>query len=243
MEFKCSGCDYTSCLKSHVVRHINRKNKCGVNLKVVEINIAIICEICGKKYKTKGNLKKHLKNCKIDDEKDQIIKKLEDKVEELNNKLSSNSGTIITNNITNIQQNIIINVTPYNDPDLDGLEKYYLMALKKLFMSVPTIIEKVHFNTEYPQNHNICISNYRNKLAKVFNGKEWRTMNEDKLIQELLDTYESLLENWAEDDEDRMKYIEKYNDIKNNDNKKIDEIKEEIKNMIYDKRSMIKIKN
>jgi hypothetical protein len=243
MEFECSICGYKSDNKYNVTRHIDKK---CINAYINEINIDITCDKCGKKYKTKGNLKKHLKKCKFyEDEKDKKIKELENKVEELNSKLSSSGNTIITNNIQNIQQqnNMIIQITPYNDPDMEGLEKYYLMALKKVFLSVPTLIEKVHFNREYPQNFNICISNYRTKLAKVFNGEEWRTVDEDKLIEELLNTYESLLEGWAEDDEDRMKYIEKYNDIKDKGNESVKKIKEEIKNMIYDKRGMVKIKS
>lgn len=247
--YKCSGCDFLSDYRSTIVNHINKAKKCSTDLlEVIKLDIKIKCDYCEKELYDKNTKKRHLKTCKKkisqeNEENERKIKDLENKVEELNSKLSSSSGsTIITNNIQQ-QNNVIIQITPYNDPNLEGLEKYYLMALKKLFMSVPTIIEKVHFNTEYPENHNICISNYRNKLAKVFNGKEWRTMDEDKLIEQLMNTYETLLEGWAEDDEERMKYIEKYNDIKNTDNKKIDEIKEEIKNMIYDKRGMVKIKN
>jgi hypothetical protein len=45
--------------------------------------------------------------------------------------------------------------------------------------------------TDLPENHNICIKNFRTKIAKVYNGKEWKTM----------DDYERQLEDWAEDEE------------------------------------------
>ena len=162
-----------------------------------------------------------------------------DSIKVLPNNLNNNTTN---NNTTN---NIIINITPYNDPNLEGVEKYYLMALKKLFLSVPTIIEKIHFNTSIPENHNICITNYRSKVAKVFNGQEWKTMNEDAVITELVNTYETLLEDCAEDDTEKMKYIDRYKQIKRRDGetKVMNDIKDEVKKLIYDKRSMIKLKN
>ena len=112
-------------------------------------------------------------------------------------------------------------------------------------MSVPHIIQQIHFNKELPENHNICITNYRSKLAKVFIGKKWKTMDEDELIDELVNTYENLLEDWADQNPERMKYIEKYKEIKERDGeeKVIKDLKDEVKKLIYDNRNMIKIKN
>lgn len=46
-------------------------------------------------------------------------------------------------------------------------------------MSIPTLIENIHFNKNTPENHNIIIKNNRSKVVKVFNGQEWKTMDED----------------------------------------------------------------
>jgi len=184
-----------------------------------------------------------MKTCnKKDSEVYDRIKKLEDALEKTKSAVTNNTNNI--DNSTNIQtqNNIIINITPYNDPNLDNAEKYYLAALKKMFMSVPYIIEQIHFNTDFPENHNLCIRNYRTKLAKVFNGREWKTMDEDRLIDELIDTYERLLEDWAEDNPKRMQYIEKYKEIKERDGKSkvYKDLKDEVKKLIYDKRDMIR---
>lgn len=90
-----------------------------------------------------------------------------------------------------------------------------------------------------------CITNFRTKLAKVFTGKEWKTMKEDILFDELIKTYEGLLEDWAEDHPERMKYIEQYKQIKERDGESnvMKKVKDEVKMLIYDKRDMIKIKN
>jgi hypothetical protein len=61
MEFSCSGCDYTSFHKHHVVRHI--LSKCETN-NVIEIPIEIKCEYCEREFGTRSSLKRHQKNCK-----------------------------------------------------------------------------------------------------------------------------------------------------------------------------------
>jgi hypothetical protein len=251
--------------KNHFIKKVNiLKEIKYLYIKMVNYN----CPRCGFETDHKSNMKVHIERkiqCKVNkldinikEYQDQILDRTFDKIQqllfennalkkeilELKNQLSPN----IINNVEGHQYNnsvvININLTPYNDPNLDGAEKYYLGAIKKAFKSIPTIIENIHFNKEFPENHNICITNFRTKLAKVFNGKEWKTMNEDALINELVDTYEALLENWAEDDPDRMKYIENYNEIKKRDgeSKVMKQIKDEVKKLIYDKRMMINTK-
>ena len=245
MEFRCSICNYTSDRRQNVERHINRKTKCGDGIShILELPIEISCEFCNKTFTQKRTLARHQQDsCKL-----KLIKENEKLKEQLAAKDTQKPTTIINDNSTTnntVNNNIIINITPYNDPNLEGAERYYKEAIKKIFMSVPTIIERIHFNSDLPENHNICITNYRSKLAKVFNGREWKTMDEDHLIDELVNTYENLLEDWADGDPNKMKYIEKYKEIKERDgaDKVQKDLKDEVKKLIYDKRSIIKIKN
>jgi len=255
-EFNCSLCNYTSDLKSNVERHIKKRTKCGEGIaEIIEIPVEIVCEFCSKTFTTRRSLNKHKKDsCRVKksniEEENRALKEKVEKLEEQIAKKPTNvtiNNDNSTHNTHNTHNNIIINITPYNDPNLEGAEKYYLHAIKRIFLSVPTIIEKIHFNSAFPENHNICITNYRTKLAKVFTGREWKTMEEDQLISELVNTYENLLEDWAEDPEypERMRYIQIYKEIKERDGRlKVEkEIRDEVKKLIYDKRGMIKIKN
>jgi hypothetical protein len=65
-EFACSVCQYTSYIKTDVVRHINRKRSCGEGVKeIIEIPIEITCEYCNKGFSTKAHLTDHIKKyCK-----------------------------------------------------------------------------------------------------------------------------------------------------------------------------------
>jgi L-fucose mutarotase/ribose pyranase (RbsD/FucU family) len=187
------------------------------------------------------------------------MKQFENKITELENKLKlldqtateaitkkdshtpdSTHNTCGTTIVNNNNVNIIV-INSYKDPSLDHLtEKDYKAAIKRIVMSVPEIIRRIHFDSRAPENHNILLTNFRSKHAKVFDGKEWRTIEEDKLIDMLLDDNEYLLEQWGEDHPEQKELIERYKQIKESDKEAvIKEIRKEIKTLIYDKRKMI----
>ncbi len=238
MEFSCSKCNYSSDVRENVVRHIKRKNKCGENPSITRLQLDIKCDHCGKLFTFKSNLQRHLKTCKV---KKNI---LEEEVKSLKEKLLvaealSKKPTSIINNTQ-----ININLAPWNDPLLpDDVERYYRESVKKIFLAVPTLIKYIHFNTEHPENHNICIKNGRSKTAKVYNGKEWETVDEDQLIQTLITDYEQTLEDYSE--VKKLPFTKKYQEIKDRDGeeKVYDDLHNEVKRVIYDRNHMVKIKN
>lgn len=245
VNYECVRCNYATDQKSRMRLHIHKKIPCEPeksDLNVLEYENDILNGDETKKFLDKI---KKLEEEVLSLKNDNSVLKNENIALKTTKKVNNNIGNsqIIGDNMNNIIFNF--NLTAYNDPNLEGAEKYYLNAVKKAFLSIPTIIENIHFNKEFPENHNICITNFRSKLAKVFNGKEWKTMDEDVLINELVLTYESLLEDWAEDHPERMKYIERYKEIKERDgeSKVMREVKDEVKKLIYDKRSMIKLKS
>jgi hypothetical protein len=245
MEFSCSNCEYKSNVKNCVIRHINNKNlECFKNNPVLKSTIIHIkCDFCNKTYTTVPILKKHLKTCKVKKENlEEENKKLKEELALATKALSEKPSTI---NITNNQNNQInIHLTPWNNPTLpENVEKYYNEALKKLFLAVPTIIKQIHFNKDHPENHNISIKNARSGIAKVYNGKEWESMDEKDVINSLINDYESTLSGYAE--ENNPKYNEKMQKIKDRDSeeKVYDDMHNEVKRVIYDRNHMVKIKN
>jgi hypothetical protein len=248
MKFKCSHCEYLSNDKLSMTRHINRKVKCTSEIpEIIELLVVFECNHCKKNFTLEKNLKRHLNVCKIkkiDLEKELAIK--EEKVKELENRLAiSEALNKKPSNVNIAQQNILnINLTAYNDPNLKGMEKYYLEAIKKAFLSVPYLIEKIHFNVSYPENQSMVIKNNRTKIAKVYDGTKWTSKDESELIDEIINTYEQLLEDYAEDDPEHMKHIERYRNIKERDTEEnvLRDLKEEIKKLMYDNRTMVKIK-
>ncbi len=241
MEFRCSGCGYKSGLKTHVIRHIGKKIKCGENLTIIEDKIKINCEYCKNSFNTVPSMKRHIISCKVKKTNlEEEVKILKEKLA-ISEALNKKPNTTI-NNIQN--NNICINLAPWNDPRLpNDVEKYYREAVKKIFLAVLTLIKSIHFNAEHPENHNICIKNGRSKIAKVYNGKEWETIDEDQLIRTLINDYENILEDYSE--ENNPKYNKQIKEIKNRDSeeKVYDDLHIEVKRVIYDRNHMIKIKN
>lgn len=247
MEFCCSVCNYSSKTRQNIVRHINKKNKCGENPTIVSKNIDIICTFCNKSLSTHFSLSRHLMVCKV--KKDNLEKELEKEKEEvrvLKEKLAISEALNKKPSTTIYGQNNNINIqlAPWNNPSLpEDVEKYYKEAVKKIFLAVPTLIKYIHFNTKHPENHNISIKNMRSGVAKVYNGREWESMDEKDVIRTLIDDYESTLTDYAS--EKNPKYNEKMQKIKDRDSeeKVYDDLHTEVKRVIYDRNHMVKIKN
>jgi hypothetical protein len=241
MKYKCSLCDYVSNNKQDVNRHFNKKNKCGEGKHtVIEIKTNINCIHCNKSLSTYPHLTKHLKLCKVKKINIELeLEKQKNKDLEKENEILRAIATKPTIGAQYNQINIIL--TPYNDPNLTDIEKHLETSIKKLFLAVPTLVKKIHFNEKNPENHNLVIKNSRTKIAKVFNGKIWITMNEEQLLDELVNTYENLLDTYAT--KHSPKYIIEMNNIKNRDSeeKVYEDMKVDVKYVLYDNRDMINI--
>ncbi len=251
MSFSCSVCNYTSNIRQSIIKHIHKKTKCGENPQIISSEADIKCEYCNKSYTTHLSMVRHLKICKSKEKKDKLEIELDEKNQEVEKLKKENEiltalvkkPNITNNNTQNNTQNINITLTPWNNPKLPpNIEEYYKQAIKKVFMAVPTLVKLIHFNEEHPENHNICIRNARNGLAKVFNGKDWDTVNEDEVIRSLIYDYEESLNNYAE--EHNLDYVEKMNKIKLRDTeeKVYDDMHIEIKRAVHDRNKLIKIR-
>jgi hypothetical protein len=248
-----------------------RSNKCWTDEvpKIIEKEGKISCKFCKKLFKSRTALIRHTKNiCEIknnidkeaeetnkrnqlkEELREEIMEELKEEIMIKKLEMGSNNTANITNiantsntaNINNItNNNIIFQITPYNDPNLEDFERYYLHAIARIAMSVPTLIKHIHFNKNKTENHNILINNYRTKIAKVYDGHEWKIKDEDELLEELIDKYEKILEDWADGDSEKMIHLDKYIEIKDRDG--IENVhnmlKEEIKKLVYDKRYLV----
>ena len=140
------------------------------------------CEYCDKQYKRKSELNRHLKTCKVKEIvniKENIYNLL---LEEQNKKLEGQNLYLhqkiqlledkyekaikIKNVIThsNINSNNTINILSFNDTDTSHItDKDYERIMNKCFMSVPALIHKTHYDPKKPENHNIFITNMKDR--------------------------------------------------------------------------------
>jgi hypothetical protein len=242
---------------------MKKLNDCSINKTFVidEIENKYICCFCKKLYINKQVLLKHHKVCKIKKEQtiqiqlqemNNKIKDLETKIiipKTTNNTTNNTNNSHNTTNNTNTTNNIInLSILPFNKANnfFNDMEKISLFD--RGFKSVEECIKQKHFNKDHPENHNVYISNNRDKYINLFNGDEWIIEDKNEIIDQLItDNTEYLIENFNDMmDELDTKIVNKFNKFKNEieeGGEPIDEFSNRMKNnikiLLYNNRNMI----
>jgi uncharacterized C2H2 Zn-finger protein len=225
-KLKCGYCGGIFSRKDALIRHIN--GRCPIK-KIDD------------EYKEKL-LQKLVKQL---EEKDKIIDNLVARFDNIEKKLDKSQCIGTQNNIENQQINII-NLVPFGQEDVNQItETEYKRILIRGMNSVPAFVEKLHFDKNKPENHNVYISNMRDDYVLVYDGKKWRLKNREDILQQLYDEKSDILETKFEEllerlDEPTIKMFRRFLKVKDSDDAIIKHIKKELKTILYDNRDMIK---
>ena len=231
--YSCPRCGFMTNRCSNIKSHINRKRVCKPLVADIPVKDSI--------YEILSNGVKKKRKKKVE-----ILKEENERLREENERLKNKPTTVINNvnNVNNDNRVVNVNITlPHRDSNYEFLtDKDYIHCINRMIMSVPNLIRRIHFNPAHPENHNICIKNLRNKLVMEYDGKQWNICGEDKAIDKLITDHEYILEEWLENGEDKypkqMDKFEKYLKLKEDD-KVVNDIKEEIKLLLYNNRNII----
>ena len=218
------------------------------------------CKYCEKTYSSNSHLNRHYKSCKEkakdEEEKQNLLKVIDvlnqqliEQREQLNKRdhqideLIKKAGNT-QNNTLNTTNNI--KILAYKNTDLSHLtDNDYLQCIGHSNFCVPHLIKKIHFNPKKPENHNVYISNIKNKYAMIYDGIKWNLSNQLEVIDNLLDTnheiLEQKLEEWLENGKDYPEIMKKFNRYleKKEKDQVANNIKEEIKLMLFNNRTMV----
>ena len=186
-EKECKFCNKIFYKKGNLERHIN--NAC-LSKKMLEQEIE---EITNKRIILEN------KEEDIDGLYEQInhqqteIDILKQTIEKLLNRQSSNNFTIqqiINNNINNINNNnLFVNINSFGKENLSHItEKDYKKYMSGFFPGFINFIEKIHFDINMPENHNIYITNLKSKYTTIYDNenKKWLTKDKDEIIDNLI---------------------------------------------------------
>lgn len=226
--YQCPRCHYRTIYKNDVRRHINRKKGCKATHSDNSLSIKDIDLLNIDKFSNNvSELKKELK------EKNKQINELISKVG------NNNNNTINNNTINNNTINIHIN---------DFKDTNYVIALEELKDSIKksllkndgmnmnieceNLIELVHCNKKYPENHNILVTDKTRNEARVKDGNEFKLVSKDDIIEEATERIVNLLR------ENRLfgRYI-RFHEKKDEDT--IREDKKAVEKTLYNNRSLI----
>jgi hypothetical protein len=210
------------------------------------------CKFCNKNFNYRQNKYQHEKKCKIKEnsnkideleEKNNKINELEKTINELKNQVSiiikekgkihhktlqkinnqlNNNGKI-TNNINNINNTYV----KFGDIDYQKVlnDKQIKHILNKQYLSLEESIKQIHFNEELPEYSNIFITNMKDDLGYVFNGKQFISVRKNVMLNELIDTHVKEINLSLEKNKNKLneKYVirlEKFLDMLNDDDTK-----------------------
>ena len=203
-----------------------------------------------KKLNNKKNILNEQKNKLIEQKEDRDkniqIDKLRTMVAKLLKKKSTNIN--ITNKITN-NNNLMVNINSFGNESLSHITiNDYKRFLSGLFPGFIKFIEKVHFDENAPENHNICITNLRSKYMFTYNKGNWLSKDKNETIDNFITKkYNILLNKFDELEELNQlddKISEKFNIFARNyqDKEAQKNTKNEIMLMIYNNKNKINMK-
>ena len=71
--------------------------------------------------------------------------------------------------------------------------------IKMPYQMIPLMIEAIHYNKKFPQNHNVIIPNKNENVAKVYSNGRWVYRERDEIIFDLVDGKYFLVDNFYND--------------------------------------------
>lgn len=229
----CKECNKTFKRKDNYDRHMKSK------LHERNMSNKFVCE-CGKTYTYSQGLSRHKTTCKMLNSKlmsnkietlQQEKEEMKRQIEELLDKFSQFQGQSTvntTNNTHNIgtQNNIHIHINAFGKENMDYITNEFMgECVKKIYNSVPSLLQKIHFDPEHPENHNIKITNKKLPHASVMSeDQQWKLVNKQDAIEDMIDKgYNMIDEKFREDPsiytEEKRKNYRKYQDNYDNEDK------------------------
>ena len=177
----CNYCLMMFHNKSNLNKHI--KSRCKVKKLQDEEKENIFKELLNKEEIKNSLNKLAASNDRLEKENYECKKKIEELEKQIKQIIKKN---VIKNNCNNNTQNIQINNINIVDHGKEDFEKInYKVFTDAMLKTGPLLFEKltkgIHFNPDYPENHNIYISDINREKVMIYNNKRWILENYDNL--------------------------------------------------------------
>jgi len=263
---KCINNNTTTKNSNYNTKNSNNNTK-NSNYDTKNSNNKNQCLYCSNTYMISSSLTRHLKSCKAKKNEIELLKIKIDKLETENNKQikeieeltdiiehkniiineyknnykmvsNTNSNNTNSNNTTNNNTTNYININSYKNTNFKCLTNDEIHScLNQMAESYIELLEKIHFNNNFPENQNIYLSNVRLDTLKVHNGEHWTSVDKDIILTEIFDNFTAIFEDYLSIHEDNNtcpelldKYYKYQNIIGEDNNTEYDNI---FKKLIY----------
>jgi len=239
MEYKCKRCGHQTTSKSNLISHLNRKNPCDPILSAAsiqdlkdELNASKVkqttfdCEYCGKQCKTRQSRWNHKQSCK---EKTPMVEKLLEEIRLLKQEKATHVINNTTNNTTNNQININITAPPLKEFGFENTDAIpeSLISACFLFLRYKDLLENLHCDPNFPENHNVRLKSIKNKTMEIYSNNRWNVVPLCNGVNDLIKNANAIFQKYARknknkileedmDEDDFYKNIEEMNKVDDN---------------------------
>ena len=116
----------------------------------------------------------------------------------------NNTNNTNTNNIET--QNITININAFGNENTDYIDdKAIIACIGRIYNSIPSLLEKIHFDPKHPENHNIKITNKKLPYASVMgNNQKWKTVDRKDAIESMVNNSYNMLDEKYTENKDKI---------------------------------------
>ena len=212
----CNTCNVTFKRKSNYNRHLLSSFHVENEKNGITHAKSYLCP-CGRTYSTNQSLCRHKKTCtyrpqsaieKIEllentvleqqqnyqQEREQHQKERDELRAQIAILMDKHACTNTTNN-NNIETNIEtqnntinIHINAFGQENIDHIDDKTIKAcIERVYKSVPAILEKIHFDPNHPENHNIKITNKKLPYASVMgDNRKWKTVDRKDAIETMV---------------------------------------------------------
>ena len=100
-----------------------------------------------------------------------------------------NNGVIVNNNIKNV------NLICYGKEDMTRFSQEAMIEVyNEGLYAAAKLTEMVHFNKDYPEYHNIYISNNKTGKVKIFKNNKWELAEKKEVVEKMYEDSKDFLE-------------------------------------------------
>lgn len=230
LDHECPRCGYIVYHKGDMRKHLQKKRLCKPNKADISLDSfreeyfkekesSYNCDFCDKSFLSRSGWYKHQKTCdkikerlEIQELKNQI-KTLVQKNKEIEERIEHSTSNNITNNINNISNinninnniNINISLRPFGSEITTYLNDEIIGDLFFMGLNFRELLKYLHFDPEYPENHNIRIKSVKRSLLEIYRGNKWDIVTFMNGLTEMVKNSNKLFQEYYNNNEDEVR--------------------------------------